>query len=230
MLPLTDDNPTHIRPLVTVAIIGLCILTYGWQSAGTTYEYFRVIHSFGVVPSSLIGNLPVRTDLVPVPAALTLITSMFLHGGFMHLAGNVLYLWMFGNSIEAAMGHTRFTLFYLLCGAVAAGCHAGVNPHSQIPMVGASGAISGVLGAYLLLYPSARVLVILPLGRYLRPVHLPAAWVLLFWFGFQVVASIVAAGKEGGIAWFAHVGGFLAGMAFVALFTRSGVQLFNRTR
>jgi membrane associated rhomboid family serine protease len=151
---------------------------------------------------------------------------MFLHGGWMHLIGNMLYLWIFGNNVEDAMGHARFVVFYVLCGIAAALAQALPSPGSTIPMIGASGAISGVLGAYLLLYPRAQVLVLLPLGLFTRLVHLPAVAVLGFWFVLQLINSALAPGDGGGVAWGAHVGGFVAGAALIPFFKRRGVRLF----
>jgi membrane associated rhomboid family serine protease len=162
---------------------------------------------------------------VIVPAWVTPFTSMFLHGGWMHLIGNMLFLWIFGNNVEDAMGHVRFFVFYVLCGLVAVFAEALPNTGAEIPMIGASGAISGVLGAYLLLYPHARVLVVIPLGLILYPVRLPAVWVLAFWFVFQLVSSLIASTEGGGVAFGAHIGGFLAGMALIPLFKHRDVRL-----
>jgi membrane associated rhomboid family serine protease len=154
-----------------------------------------------------------------------------MHGGWMHLIGNMLYLWIFGNNVEDAMGHRRFVVFYAVCGLAAVGLHATMDAHSNIPLIGASGAISGVLGAYLLLYPHARVLVAIPLGFILHTTRLPAGWVLGFWFVLQIVNSLLSAGSEGGgVAWGAHVGGFLAGMLLIPLFKRKRVKLFHARR
>jgi membrane associated rhomboid family serine protease len=148
----------------------------------------------------------------------------------MHLAGNMLYLWIFGNNVEDAMGHTRFVMFYLLCGLAAALAQAVPNPGSTVPMIGASGAISGVLGAYLLLHPHARVLTLIPLGFYVRFIYLPA-WVLLgLWFVLQVVSSLLVAEERGGVAWGAHIGGFVAGLVLIPLFKRRDVRLFEPGR
>jgi membrane associated rhomboid family serine protease len=145
----------------------------------------------------------------------------------MHLIGNMLYLWIFGNNIEDAMGHVRFCIFYGICGVLAVLSHALTDPHSAIPMVGASGAISGVLGAYLLLYPRAQVLVLIPMGLMTRTMYVPAALVLGFWFVLQLLSGSASLGQGGGgVAWFAHVGGFLAGMALIGLFKRPDVPFF----
>jgi membrane associated rhomboid family serine protease len=155
---------------------------------------------------------------------------MFLHGGWMHLIGNMLYLWIFGNNIEDSMGHGRFVLFYLACGAAAALMQAMPNPESTIPMIGASGAISGVLGAYLLLFPRAKILVLVPLGFYITTVRLPAGIVLLFWFVFQIINNLLASGQQGGVAWGAHIGGFIAGMVLIPLLKHRKVKFFAPAR
>jgi membrane associated rhomboid family serine protease len=159
---------------------------------------------------------------------MTVLTSMFLHGGWLHLLGNLLYLWIFGNNVEDAMGHGRFAIFYLLCGIIAVWAHAGWDPASTVPMIGASGAISGVLGAYLLLYPHARVLVGIPIGLYIHPMRLPAVWVLGFWIFLQLF-SLFFKGDDG-VAWLAHLGGFVAGMALIPLFKRRDVTLWAPRR
>lgn len=230
MIPLHDDNPTELKPVLTVTLIVACVLVFLWQlSLGAAME--RAVYALGVTPAVLFGTAQLPPALAIVPPEATLLTSMFLHGNFMHLAGNMLYLWIFGNNVEDAMGHGRFIAFYVLCGVAAALAQALPNPASTVPMIGASGAISGVLGAYLLLYPHARVLVGIPLGFFLHTVRLPAAWVLAFWFVFQLLNSLLAAPAEGGgVAWGAHVGGFVAGMALVPLFRRRGIRLWQSSR
>jgi membrane associated rhomboid family serine protease len=219
MIPLHDDNPTQIRPFVTGTVIAACVLAFLWQFSLAPEEGARAVFSLGVIPAVLIGDKQLAPDLVLVPASLTIVTSMFLHGGWMHLIGNMLYLWIFGNNIEDAMGHGRFVLFYLLCGVAAALGQALTDPSSTIPMIGASGAISGVLGAYLMLYPRARVLVLVFLGFFVTTFRLPAGIVLGFWIVLQVFNAGAASGGGGGVAWFAHIGGFLAGVVLI-LFMR----------
>ncbi|MCZ6523505.1 MAG: rhomboid family intramembrane serine protease, partial [Alphaproteobacteria bacterium] len=174
MIPLHDDNPTRIRPLVTVALIVLCVLAFLWQISLGEVDQQRLVAGLGLIPVVLLGQAELPPMLELVPAELTVVTSMFLHGGWMHLIGNMLYLWIFGNNIEDAMGHWRFVLFYLLCGAAAALAQVLQDPASATPMIGASGAIAGVLGAYLLLYPRARVLVLVFLGFFVTTLRLPA--------------------------------------------------------
>jgi Uncharacterized membrane protein (homolog of Drosophila rhomboid) len=227
MIPLHDDNPTEIVPVLTIAIIVICVLVFLWQSSLVEQGYQAAIYSLGAIPAVLLNKSHLPTELELVPAYLTVFTSMFMHGGFMHLAGNMLYLWIFGNNVEDAMGHMRFVIFYLLCGIAAVIGQVAQNPASEIPMIGASGAISGVLGAYLLLYPHARVLVLIPLGFYARMMRLPAGWVLVLWFIIQIFSSLAASKSGGGVAWFAHIGGFIAGMALIPFFKYRRVSLFH---
>ncbi|MBI1732999.1 MAG: rhomboid family intramembrane serine protease [Gammaproteobacteria bacterium] len=229
MIPLHDDNPTEITPVVTLAFIGACVLVFGWQMSLGSRGNEVAVFALGVIPAVLLQRAELPPELVLIPAALTPLTSMFLHGGFMHLAGNMLYLWIFGNNVEDAMGHVRFVIFYVLCGTAAVFGQVLQNPGSEIPMIGASGAISGVLGAYLLLYPRARVLVAIPLGFILHTMRLPAAAVLGIWFLVQILSSL-SAGDGPGVAWFAHIGGFIAGLALIQVFLRRGVRLFNPPR
>jgi membrane associated rhomboid family serine protease len=230
MIPLRDDNPTTLTPWLTISFIIACVLVFLWQVSLGARGFEAAVFRLGVVPASLLGLKPLAQEPSLVPPGLTLLTSMFLHGGWMHLIGNMLYLWIFGNNVEDAMGHVRFVLFYLLCGIVAALAQALPHPDSTIPMIGASGAISGVLGAYLLLYPRARVLVLVPLGFYTRLVHLPAMLVLGFWFVLQIINSALLTQAGGGVAWGAHIGGFVAGMALIPLFKRRNVPLFAPPR
>ncbi len=228
MIPLHDDNPTEITPIVTVGLIAACVAAFLWQlSAGEAQQ--RIVYAFGTIPAVLFNLRELPPEVAVLPAELTVFTSMFLHGGWGHLLGNMLYLWIFGNNVEDAMGHARFIVFYLICGVAAVFAQALPNPDSTVPMIGASGAISGALGAYLLLYPHARVLVAIPLGFIVHTLRLRAGWVLGFWFVFQIINSLLA-GDGAGVAWYAHAGGFVAGMALVPLFKRRRVRLFNPPR
>ena len=232
VLPLHDDNPTTTRPYVTVGIMIACVLAYVWQHllmspAGAE----QVVYAFGVIAAVLTGRESLPAELALLPAPATLLTSMFLHGGFLHLAGNMLYLWIFGNNIEDAMGHVRFFIFYLLCGVAAVFAQVLPNPGSVVPMIGASGAISGVLGAYLLLYPRARVLLGLPLGFLIVQLgRFPAMWVLAAWFVMQLLLggmNATRAGDQDGIAFGAHIGGFVAGLLLVTFFKHRNVPLWR---
>ena len=228
MIPIHDDNPTAIRPVVTIGIIAACTLVFLWQLGRAAEELNLLFYSLGFIPALLFGDAELPPDVVLVSPSMSVLTSMFLHGGFMHLAGNMLYLWVFGNNVEDAMGHARFGAFYVLCGIAAAMAQGLADPGSTVPMVGASGAIGGVLGAYLLLHPRARILVIIPLGIILQPLRIPAYFVLGLWFVFQLLAGGTSLGQEGGVAYWAHVGGFLAGAALLFPFKRRGVPLLDR--
>ena len=231
MIPLRDDNPSELRPIVSIALIVICTLVFLWQISHGIQGAQKVIYSLGLIPSVLFGINQLPAELASVPPTLTVLTSMFLHGGWLHLIGNMLYLWIFGDNVEDAMGHVRFAIFYVLCGVAAAFAQAIPDPSSVVPMVGASGAISGVLGAYLLLYPHARVLVAIPLGFYLHTMRLPAGVVLLLWFGMQFLSNVLTASSGGGgVAFRAHIGGFVAGMVFVTVFKRRGFRLMNPIR
>ena len=211
-----------------MALIVVCALTFFWQlSLGRGQE--AAVYALGVIPAVLFDEARLVSELEWVAPALTPITSMFLHGGILHLAGNMLYLWIFGNNIEDAMGHARFIVFYLLCGVAAVFAQALPDTSSTIPMIGASGAISGVLGAYLLLYPHARVLVLIPLGFFLHTMHLKAGIVLGIWFAMQVISSL-ASGDGPGVAWNAHIGGFVAGIVLLPIFKRRGVRWLQAGR
>ncbi|OGW64867.1 MAG: rhomboid family intramembrane serine protease [Nitrospirae bacterium RIFCSPLOWO2_02_FULL_62_14] len=232
MIPLHDDNPTEITPMVTIALIVLCSLVFLYEVSLPEKVGEAFVFQYGAIPASIFGHesdLP--EDAVGFPITLTLLTSMFLHAGWMHLIGNMLYLWIFGNNIEDVMGHVKFVIFYVVCGIFAAMSHALTDPSSAIPMVGASGAISGVLGAYLLLFPRAQVLVVIPLGIFMRTMYVPAGFVLGFWFVLQLLSGGISMGQGGGgVAWFAHVGGFVAGMALIGLFKRPDVRFFAPAR
>ncbi|MBL8673121.1 MAG: rhomboid family intramembrane serine protease [Alphaproteobacteria bacterium] len=225
MIPLHDDNPVRERAVVVYLVIGLCVGIFLWQLGLGERQGRAVVASLGMIPAELFG-LKRPTGAFAIPEWSTILTSMFLHGGVLHLAGNMLFLWVFGNNVEDAMGHLRFVAFYLLCGAAAALAQALVDPGSPIPMIGASGAIAGVLGAYLLLYPQARVLTLIPFLLFYT-VRLPAWVVLGLWFGAQIVNSLTADLSKGGVAWLAHVGGFVAGVLLIGLFKRRDVALLG---
>lgn len=229
MIPLHDDNPTQLTPIITMTFIAVCVVVFLYQ-AGLPQEPAEVfVFQYGAIPAVIFGHASLPDEArVAFPATLTLITSMFLHGGWMHLFGNMLYLWIFGNNIEDVMGHAKFVIFYVLSGILAALSHALTDPSSSIPMVGASGAISAVLGAYLLLFPRAHVLVLLPgIGM----TRVPAGIVLGMWFITQLISGGMSTGATGGgVAFFAHIGGFIAGMALIGLFKRRDVRFFAPAR
>jgi membrane associated rhomboid family serine protease len=235
VIPLHDDNPTTTTPYVTYGIIIACALVYLVQHLLLTDALTRdAMYAFGAIPAVLTGAKYLPDDVAFIPPWASVLTSMFLHGGFWHLAGNVLYLWIFGNNVEEAMGHVRYFLFYVLCGTAAVFAVVLPSPASEMPLVGASGAISGVLGGYLLLYPRARVLLGLPLGFIVVGFgRFPAIWVLAAWFVMQLVMGGLSAVQshsesQGGIAFGAHIGGFIAGLVLVAFFKRRNVPLWRR--
>jgi len=224
VIPIRDDNPVRIVAFVTWGLIGLNVAAFVMQLASGP-NVARVVYDLGAVPAFLTGREP---GAAPPWLWVTPVTSLFLHGGLLHLGGNMLYLWIFGNNVEEAMGHGRFLVFYLICGVLATAGHVLSNPGSDLPVIGASGAISGVLAAYLLLYPHARVLTLIPLGFFTRLVYIPAVILLGFWILLQVVSGLLTPREAAGVAWFAHIGGFVAGLALVAPFKRRGVRLLGR--
>ena len=211
MIPLSDDQPTRRFPIVTVAIIVVNALVFiGWQ--------LRI----GMEDSIGIGAfIPAMLSHHDPGATTRLITSLFMHGGWMHLIGNMWFLWIFGDNVEDACGPVRFAAFYLLCGVAATLAHVWPAPDSVMPLVGASGAISGVLGAYLLKHPRANVRTLIPLGFFTRIVDLPAWVFLLIWMGMQIFFEAVSGARGGGVAYLAHIGGFVAGMGLIVFFERS---------
>jgi membrane associated rhomboid family serine protease len=230
VIPISDDNPGRTVPFVNWAIIAACVATYVWQvSLGSQSD--AAIMVLGFIPASLLGaHLPPPQGYVDVPAAATILTSMFMHGGLLHLGGNMLYLWIFGDNVEDAMGHIRYALFYLICGVAAALTLALIQPHSTIPMIGASGAISGALAAYVFLFPRARVTVIVPLGIIFYPLAVSAMWVVGFWFVLQLASALLSDPTQPGVAFWAHVGGFGAGVLLTPFFKSSEYRLFGDVR
>jgi membrane associated rhomboid family serine protease len=233
MIPYRDENVTQRSAIVTYTLI--ILNAFAWllvQGAGSPYPLAASVCNFGLIPGELTlalkpgTSFPMGEGLVcatdPGRQSLHLITSMFLHGSWMHIIGNMWFLWIFGNNVEDSMGRLRFIVFYLLCGLAAAFAQVLAGPSSPIPMVGASGAISGVMGGYLLLYPRVRVFTILPLGFFFTTIAVPA-WVMLgYWFLLQFISGFVSLGSdEGGVAFWAHVGGFVAGVVLIKIFARS---------
>jgi membrane associated rhomboid family serine protease len=233
VIPYHDENETQRTAVVTLLVIAACVLTWVLvQGAGAVEPLAASVCNFGLIPGELTLTLPpgarfpmgdgfvCLTD--PGRQTINVITSMFLHGSWMHLIGNMWFLWLFGNNIEDAMTRPRFLAFYLLCGLAAALLQVIAQPNSEIPMVGASGAISGVMGAYLVLFPRVRVFTLLPLGFFVTSIALPAWAMLLYWAFLQFAGGLTSIGAEGGgVAFWAHVGGFLAGVVLVKLFARA---------
>ena len=219
MIPLKDNIPTRQPPVVTLIIIGLNGYVFIKEFLLGARAAQRFVFYYGLIPCGLTGMCQVVGRAFS--SEFTLFTSMFVHAGFFHFAGNMLYLWIFGNNVEDSMGKLRFTAFYLLSGLGAALAQILVNPSSRLPMVGASGAVSGVLGAYLLLFPQARVLTLIPLGFFTQLTEIPAVIVLGFWIVVQLVNGFLTFNFQGGgVAWFAHIGGFAVGMLLIGLFKR----------
>ena len=219
--PYKDDNPLkHGPPWITLSIIGLCAVIYLFlQLPLGNNESRAFVIGYGFIPVLLFGDLTLPIDLAQIPTSFTLITCMFLHGGIMHLLGNMWFLWVFGDNVEDAMGPSRFILFYLLSGLVASAAQIATDTNSIIPMVGASGAIGGVMGAYALLYPRARVRTLVFLGFFITTLSVPAFFILAWWFVVQLVSGLPTLGRQGGgVAFWAHIGGFLAGILLVTLF------------
>ncbi len=227
MIPLRDDNPTSTKPVLTAALIAANVLVFLYQLSLGPRAGQALVYQLGAIPSVITGARALPADLAVIPPVFSLFTSMFLHGGLMHIGGNMLYLWIFGNNIEDAMGRLRFFAFYAITGLAASLAHLLSDPGSTIPTIGASGAISGVLGAYLLLYPRARILTLIPLGFFIRIFYIPAGIVLGLWFLFQLLSSSMSGGQAGGVAWWAHIGGFIAGMVLVGAFKKRRVRFFN---
>jgi membrane associated rhomboid family serine protease len=217
MIPLKDDNPTKIVPIVTLLLIAANVALFLWEILLPSGVREEMILRMAVVPSEITA-FDSREPGRVLHNGITLITAMFLHGGILHLAGNMIYLWIFGNNIEDSMGHARFLLYYVLCGLAASFVQVAATPDSSVPMIGASGAISGILGGYLILFPAARVLTLVFVIFFVRIVPIPAVIVLGFWFLIQLVNAGQIA--PGGVAWFAHIGGFIAGLALIAPFRR----------
>ena len=217
MIPFKDDNPTNTFPFVTITLIILNTIVF-IQQITSPLSPKDIVFAYGVIPHSLLTFKTTQT----IHPALTLFSSMFMHGGLLHLGSNMLFLWIFGNNIEDRLGHLRFIVFYLLCGIVAAYSHALAEQSSMVPMIGASGAVSGILGAYMVLFPRAKVHTLIFLGIFIQVVKLPAIFVIGLWIVIQFLNGILSKGVAGqsGVAWFAHIGGFLFGVIIIKIFSR----------
>jgi rhomboid family protein len=228
MFPYRDDNPTLATPIVTLLLIGVNVVIWVViQGMGAEPNLSRSVCELGLIPGEFLGKLPEGFSLPMSPSTVCVITgerswftpltSMFLHGGWFHLIGNMWFLWVFGNNVEDSMGHVRYLGFYILCGLAAAMTQTLVTPASAVPMVGASGAISGVMGAYIILYPRVRVHMLVVLVVFITRIVVPAYLMLGYWFLLQLIGGGLAAG-EGGVAFWAHAGGFVAGAVLIYLF------------
>lgn len=229
-LPLYDDNPKTRPPVITAGLIAACTIVFLWQLSLDADASEDVSLGYGMVPAVLFGYAELPARLQAVPPAATLVTSMFLHGGILHLLGNMLYLWIFGKAVESALGPMRFGVLYLLCGVAAALMQALTNSAAEVPMIGASGAIAGVLGAYLVLYPRSNVVVLLWIIIFVRLITLPAVILLGIWFALQLLSALSMQPGEAGVAFWAHVGGFLVGMALVLVLRPPGVSILQARR
>jgi len=223
MIPLRDDNPTRSTPVVNYALLTLCVIVFLWQVMLPDDRAEQAVYQLGFIPAVFFG----RADLAEhwIAPELSIVTSMFMHGGWLHLLGNMLYLWIFGDNVEDRVGHARYVLLYLACGLAAALAQGFTDMSSTVPMVGASGAISGVLGAYIVLYPRANVLVAVPLLVVFYTLRVPAWLVLGMWFVGQLLSSLsthmsITDQQGAGVAFGAHIGGFIAGLLLIGLFVR----------
>jgi membrane associated rhomboid family serine protease len=223
MIPLHDVNPTRRTAYFTFLLIAANVAAFLYElSLPSRRGLDAFFADFALIPTAI-------THAAAPDAYRTIFTSMFLHGGWLHLIGNMWFLWIFGNNIEDSVGHFKFVVFYLLCGTAAAAAQIAITPNSTIPMIGASGAVSGVLGAYLLLFPRARVLVLFPIWIFLRFFYVPAWVMLIVWFAFQLLSGATTLNRMevGGVAFWAHIGGFAAGLIFIPVFKKRGVRLFQ---
>ena len=207
MIPLRDSQPSHSTPFVTILIVAINVVVFLFEVTLDDFSRNHFINEYAMVPA--------RFELS------TLITSMFLHGGWMHLIGNMWFLWIYGDNVEDVLGHGKYLMFYLLCGIAAGLVHLFFNFSSRIPTVGASGAIAGVMGGYLLKFPHARIVTLIPIVIFFTTVEIPAFIILLYWFVIQLFSGVgefaSTHGDQGGVAWFAHVGGFVAGLLLIKM-------------
>jgi membrane associated rhomboid family serine protease len=214
MIPLKDNVPkARTFPIITVTLVLVNILIFAWSLTLPRGLEQNIVYKFALVPKELLISLTARPELLPYNI-LTVFTSMFVHGGVLHVLGNMLYLWIFGKNVESTLGHAKFTAFYLTSGLAAAAAQFSFDPSSAVPMIGASGAVSGILGAYLLLFPTARVKTLIFVVVFITTVEIPAVLLLTIWFFMQIAFS-----QSEGVAWFAHIGGFVFGLLTVKAFT-----------
>jgi membrane associated rhomboid family serine protease len=207
MIPLRDSQPSYSTPFVTIGLISINVLVFLTQVSMDPFTLNHVLASYGLVPARLHAS--------------AILTSMFLHGGWLHLIGNMWFLWIFGDNVEDILGHGKYLAFYLLCGVAAALVHVAFNLDSRLPTIGASGAIAGVMGAYVVKFPRSHITTLVPIFFFLTTMEIPASIMLIYWFAIQFISGIGSIGyshlSQGGVAWFAHVGGFLAGIALIFL-------------
>ena len=226
-LPIRDDNPHTVTPYVNYGLIIACVAVFWWQNGLSERAGELAVFAYGLIPGTLIGKVFLPEYVHRLPAPLTLFTHMFLHGGWMHLIGNMWFLWIFGDNIEASLGHMRYLAFYVICGLAAALGQIMLDPISEIPMIGASGAISGVLGAYLVLHPRANIKVFVLLIIFFTFWNLPAWIVLGFYFLMQLLSQAASTVGEPGVAFMAHIAGFVAGAGLIFFFRKPQVAVFQ---
>ena len=230
MIPLKDDNPTSGKPIVSYSIIFFCAIIFFAQLGLNELELREFTYSYGLIPSVLMGIDQLPDNLNKISPVGTIFTSMFMHGGWMHLIGNMLYLWIFADNIEDDLGTLNFVIFYFASGVGAAMSQVIVDINSQIPMIGASGAIGGVLGAYLINYPNARVLVLIPLGFFSQLIKIRALYVLGFWFILQFINSFLSSSSGGGVAYAAHIGCFISGVILILFFNKKNMGKVRKSK
>tara|TARA_B100002052_G_scaffold294603_1_gene319652 strand:+ start:356 stop:1081 length:726 start_codon:yes stop_codon:yes gene_type:complete len=230
MIPLKDDNPTSKRPIVSYSVIGFCVVIFLAQLGLSEKELRDFTYSYGLIPSVLMGIDQLPNDLFRISPIGTIFTSMFMHGGWMHLIGNMLYMWIFADNIEDDLGTLNFIIFYSFSGIGAAMSQVLMDVNSQIPMIGASGAIGGVLGAYLINYPNAKVLVLIPFGFFSQLIKIRAIYVLGFWFILQFVNSFLSSSSGGGVAYAAHIGGFITGIILILFFNKKNKRKIYKSK
>jgi membrane associated rhomboid family serine protease len=228
MIPLRDENPSRAFPFVNIVLIVANISVFVYQHflvfGGAGPLFLRL----GCIPYELSHSVDIDPPaLVPVP--LTVLTAMFMHGGWIHLLSNMLFLWIFGDNVEDKLGHTRYLSFYLVCGITASLCHVFTNLNSQVPSMGASGAIAGVMGAYMFLFPKARIRTLLILGIFIQIIRIPAIVMLGYWILIQILSGFAESGPRtgGGIAWFAHIGGFIAGFSLIMVMRKPRTRAYQ---
>ncbi|CAD5984132.1 Rhomboid protein 1, mitochondrial [Planktothrix tepida] len=237
MVPLNDENPIRITPIVTYILIIINVLVFFYELSLTPPQLEKFFQLYAVVPNQLSASFDGVSVDQSVPEPFTLISSQFLHAGIMHVGFNLLFLWIFGNNIEQELGHIKFLIFYILCGALAVLTQWFFSPQSSIPSLGASGAIAGVMGAYILKFPQAKILTLIPLGFFFYTIRVPAIFFLGFWFVQQAFNGLISLGvpanvgmQQGGVAYWAHAGGFVFGAILgplLGLFSRPSPGRYN---
>ena len=223
MIPLNDENPSNTVPVINILLIVTNISVFIYMHYFAPLATRSIIAKLGFIPYELSHFVDVNpTNLVPIP--LTIFTAMFMHGGWLHLLSNMLYLWIFGDNIEDKLGHIKYLIFYIMCGITATLVHGFININSRIPTLGASGAIAGVLGAYMFLFPKTRIKTLLFLRIFFQIIRIPAVIILGYWILIQILSAYAEYGSKtgAGIAWFAHIGGFVAGLVLIVVMKKRG--------